>query len=311
MAKCLVTGGAGFIGSHLVDKLIEAGHEVVIVDNLSAGKENYINPQAKFYKTDIRNAEEIGDIFSLHKPDFVFHLAAQIDLRFSIKNPHLDNEINALGGLNIIKEANEQKAKKVIFVSTGGGLYGQTNERADENYEIGAHSPYAIHKYTTEKYLDFFNKIHGLNYLVLRPANVYGPRQYVGGEAGVIAKFANNIFENKESLIYGDGSQTRDYVYVDDVVKAFLASIDSHHLGPVNIGTGVETDLMTVVKLIEKYSGKKFNYKHVDPVPGEVMKSVLNINKAKEVLGWKPEVDIEEGIKRTIEWTRGVYEKDK
>lgn len=311
MAKCLVTGGAGFIGSHLVDKLIKEGYNVIIVDNLSAGKENYINPGAKFYKTDIRNADEIKDVFSLHKPDFVFHLAAQIDLRFSIKNPHIDNEINALGGLNIIKEANENKAKKVIFVSTGGGLYGQTNERADENYEIGAMSPYAIHKHTTEKYLDFFNKIHGLNYLVLRPANVYGPRQYVGGEAGVIAKFSNNIFEDKESFIYGDGSQTRDYVYVDDVIRAFLAAIDSHHLGAVNIGTGVETDLMTVINLIEKYSGKKFNYKHVDPVPGEVIKSVLNINKAKEVLGWKPEVDIEEGIKRTIEWTKGAYKKDK
>lgn len=309
MAKCLVTGGAGFIGSHLVDKLIENGHDVVIMDNLSSGKEGYINPKAKLYKTDIRNADEIKDIFAINKPEFVFHLAAQIDLRFSIKNPHIDNEINALGGLNIIKESNEHNTKKVIFVSTGGGLYGNTNERADEDYEIGALSPYAIHKHTTEKYLDFFNKIYGLNYLVLRPANIYGPRQYVGGEAGVIAKFANNIFEDKESLIYGDGSQTRDYVYVDDVIKAFLSAMDSHHLGPVNIGTGVETDLMTIINLLEKFSGKKFNYKHVDPIPGEVLRSVLNINKAKDVLGWKPEVDIEEGIKRTVEWTKSIYEK--
>jgi UDP-glucose 4-epimerase len=304
MAKCLVTGGAGFIGSNLVDALAAEDHEVVITDDLSTGKREYLNPKAKFCEIDICS-DKVENIFREEKFDFVFHLAAQIDVRISVSDPKLDNKINVLGGVNILENCRKFKIKKIIFASTGGAVYGDATEiPTSEDYPPYPVSPYGIHKLTFEKYLNYYYKVYGQKYIALRFANIYGPRQYKGGEAGVVSIFVDNAVNDKKSVINGDGKQTRDYVYVDDVVKALIASTDNNYNGEINIGTGVETNLLDIIKAIESAMGGEIKKEHGEAKEGEQMRSCLDNSLAEKVLKWKPEVNLEDGIRRTIEWSK-------
>lgn len=301
--KYLVTGGAGFIGSNLSDKLIELGHGVVVIDNLSNGKREYLNPKAKFYCADICSGE-IQEIFKNEKFDYVFHLAAQIDVRASIEDPESDNRINILGGINILKNCREHKVKKIIFSSTGGAIYGEAPVPTTEAYPPNPISPYGIHKLAFEKYLNYYHKVFGQNYAVLRFANVYGPRQYKGGEAGVIAIFIDRIASNKELFVNGDGMQTRDFVFVNDIVRALIKAAENDYCGAVNISTGVESNLLEVITAIEKILGKKVPFGFRDAVIGEQRRSCLDFSLAEKVLSWRPETALEEGIRETIKWAQ-------
>ena len=304
MSKILVTGGAGFIGSNLVDKLIDLGNEVVVVDNLYSGKKEYLNPQAKFYNLDILDSK-IQEIFETEKFDYVCHLAAQIDVRKSVEDMEFDNQVNVLGSINILKNCHQFNVKKIVFASSGGAAYGFPEQiPTSEDHLTYPVSPYGINKVSFEKYLNYYYKVFGQKYTALRLANVYGPRQYKGGEAGVIAIFTSNAISKKKSYIYGDGLQTRDYVYVDDVVNAFALALQSDFVGDLNIGTGVEKSLLEVVSAIENCLGEKLDIEHQDAKLGEERRSCLNFNKAKEKITWQSKINLEEGIRRTIEWAK-------
>ena len=305
MAKILVSGGAGFIGSNLVDKLIELGHQVVVVDNLFSGKKDYVNDQAVFYQIDICQAPELEEVFAREKFDYVFHLAAQIDVRKSVEDMELDNRINVLGALNVLESSHRHGVKKIIFTSSGGAIYGFPEEiPTPENYATNPVSPYGINKLVFEKYLNYYHRVFGQKYLNARLANVYGPRQYKGGEAGVIAIFINNAVEGKTSYIYGDGLQTRDFIYVDDVVRALVSKMDDETVGTFNIGTGKESSLLGIVSAIEEALGHKIDIEFQPAKLGEERRSCLKTDLAKKVLDWQAQVELSDGIKRTIAWSK-------
>ncbi|OIO07948.1 UDP-glucose 4-epimerase [Candidatus Falkowbacteria bacterium CG23_combo_of_CG06-09_8_20_14_all_41_10] len=307
--KILVTGGAGFIASNLVDKLIEAGHQVVIIDDLSTGLKEYINPQAHFYQMDIA-APKVEEIFALQKFDLVFHLAAQISVIKSVENPELDNRINVLGGLNILACCWKHQVKKIIFVSTGGALYGEAEViPTSEDYPAWPLSPYGIHKLTFEKYLNYYSVVFGQAYTALRLANVYGPRQYKGGECGVVSIFIDNAVNDRESIINGDGSKTRDFIYVSDVVEALMKTIGTDYAGAINIGTGIEKSVNDVVLAIELALGKSIKKKNGPAKAGEQKRSCLDIKKAKEILNWESQVMLDDGIRKTIAWSKAKLDK--
>ena len=300
--KVLITGGAGFIGSNVADGLIAEGYKVVIVDDLSNGREENIPEKAKFYKTDVRD-KALEDVFKAEKPDMVIHNAAQLSVRVSVEEPLTDAGINIMGGLNLIDICKRHGVKKIVFASSGGTVYGEQKVfPADESHPLGPISPYGVAKLTTEHYLYYYLKIYGLEYIALRYANIYGPRQDPYGEAGVVAIFSNMMLAGEVPLINGDGRQTRDYVYVGDIVKVNIAAIKSDFVGPVNIGTGIETDVMALFNILKDASGKDIEEKHGPAMIGEQMRSVLDNSLAARVLGWKPEVSIEEGLKLTYKW---------
>jgi UDP-glucose 4-epimerase len=301
MSKILVTGGAGFIGSNLVDELVKLGHKVCVIDNLLTGEKEYLNSRAKFYKADICSPA-IDKIFKHEKFDYVFHLAAQIDVRVSVARPEFDNKVNAMGSFRIFKNSGLTKVKKVIFISTGGALYGDCLKPATEQTLIQPVSPYAIHKYAAERYLALCRDLYGLNYIILRLANIYGPRQYKGGECGIIGAFTYNIATGRPSVLYGDGSKTRDFVYVSDVVDACLKAMAARQGGVFNIGNDKEISMRQIINAIKKATGKKFVIRRGKNRPGEVQRSVLNSGKAKKILGWEPKVKLEQGMERTIAW---------
>ncbi|MCX6794493.1 MAG: NAD-dependent epimerase/dehydratase family protein [Candidatus Falkowbacteria bacterium] len=306
MSKILVTGGAGFIGSTLADKLIAEGHNVVVIDDLSSGKRGYLNPAAKFYQTDIASSE-VAEIFKTERFDFVYHLAAQIEVIKSMADPKRDNAINVLGGFNILENARLSGVKKIIFASTGGAIYGDASKiPTPESYPAYPLSFYGIHKLTYEKYLNCYYRVYGLDYTVLRFANVYGPRQFKGGEAGVIAIFIDNAVKGRESVQNGDGRQTRDFVYVDDVAASLLKAKEVAYQGEINIGSGIETSLLDIRRDISKALGAPMAVKEGPAKPGEQRRSCLSPKLAKKILGWEPEVKLEEGIRRTIVWARSV-----
>ncbi|MCJ7665457.1 MAG: NAD-dependent epimerase/dehydratase family protein [Actinobacteria bacterium] len=300
--KILITGGAGFIGSNVADGLIKEGYEVVIVDDLSNGREENISGGAIFYQVDIRD-KKLEDVFMSEKPDMVIHNAAQLSVRVSVEEPLLDADINIMGGLNLINICRKHKVKKIVFASSGGTVYGeQQTFPADEGHPLAPISPYGVAKLATEHYLHYFQRAYGLDYIALRYANIYGPRQDPYGEAGVVAIFSKKMLAGETPLINGDGLQTRDYTYVGDVIKVNIAAIRSGFVGPVNIGTGVETDVVTLFNILKKASGRNMEEKHGPPKAGEQKRSVLDNNLAKKVLGWEPEISIEEGLKLTYEW---------
>jgi UDP-glucose 4-epimerase len=300
--KILVSGGAGFIGSNLVDKLIKDGHQVVVIDNLFTGKKENLNPKAKFYKIDIQNPK-ISQIFKKEKPEVVFHLAAQVDLRKSVENPIESAKVNILGSLNILENCQKFKIKKIIFSSTGGAIYGEAKIiPTPEDYPANPLSPYGIEKLTIEKYLDYYWKIFKISYISLRLANVYGPRQNSKGEAGVIAIFCDKMLCGKQPIIYGLGCQTRDFVFVDDVAEANILAMKSKKVGIFNIGTGKETDIDTVFEKIKKLIGVKCKKIHAPAQLGEQKRSCLNYTKAKKELGWQPKYSLENGLKETINY---------
>ncbi len=300
--KIVVTGGAGFIGSWVADAYLEEGHEVLIIDDLSTGLAENLPKAAQFIKCDIRDSQSVNRIISDFKPDVINHHAAQIDVRKSVIDPMLDAEINIVGTLNLIESAIKGGVRKFIFASTGGAIYGEPEiipaDEATEPYPI---SPYGTSKHAVEKYLGYYNYVHGLDYVALRYANVYGPRQNPHGEAGVIAIFCNRILSDSPCTIFGDGSQTRDYVYVGDVAKANILGL-SAPVGCYNIGTGIETSVNDLISELKKSSGRDFEVIHGDERPGEVQSISLEVALAEKTLGWRPEVGLSEGIKKTWDW---------
>lgn len=299
----LVAGGAGFIGSHLVDALIEQGQQVIVIDNLSTGQERNLNPKAIFYKMDLGD-KKLEGIFQKHPISYVFHFAAQINLRESVKDPIADAQTNILGTLNLLENARKYKVKKVIFSSTGGAIYGEADIiPTPETYLAQPISPYGIAKLTVEHYLHYYRVIHGLEYIVLRYSNVYGPRQNSKAEAGVISIFCTKLIANEQPIINGDGLQTRDYVFVADVVAANLLAWQSYKVGIYNVGTGIETDVNQLfAQIAENFSDIKIEAKHGPAAAGEQKRSCLDNEKIKLELGWEPKVELAEGIKMTAEW---------
>lgn len=301
--KILVTGGAGFIGSNLVDALIDQKHEVFIIDNLSTGKKEFINPKVKFYEADIQD-KSIDAIFKEVKPEILFHLAAHISVSESVKDPISDCKSNIEGSVNIFESAKNNNVKKVIFSSTGGALYGDTKKRdrpTSESYPAIPLSPYGITKLTNEFYLNYYFNAFNLNYTILRYSNVYGPRQNSKGEAGVVAIFIDKILNSEIPIIHGDGEQTRDYVYVDDVVKANILSINNKREGIYNIGTGIETSVNKIANLISNNFNKEIEIKH-GPAVVEQRTSCLDNSFAMRELSWQPSIKLNVGIKKTVEW---------
>ena len=301
--KILVTGGAGFIGSNVVDAYIGAGHQVAVVDNLTTGKKENLNPKAEFYAVDIRDSR-LTEAVAEFVPDVINHHAAQIDVRKSVADPIYNAEVNEIGTLNLLGAAVKCKIRKIIFSSTGGAIYGEVTKKsgADENHLQEPISPYAITKRSIEMYLYAYWKLYGLSFTVLRYGNVYGPRQDPLGEAGVIAIFCGKMLKGEQPTIYGDGNQLRDYVYVGDVAEANLIALEKGDNQTYNIGTGKGVsvkELFVYLKEIIKFE------KEAVCAPartGELFRSVLNARKIKKELGWKARVGIKKGLKLTLKW---------
>lgn len=307
--KILVTGGAGFIGSHVVDKYIEEGHEIIVVDDLSSGVEENINSQARFFKVDIRDKKALEDIFDSCRPDIVNHHAAQKSVPYSLENPIIDAEINIIGLLNILDLCKKYDVKKVIYISSGGSLYGDTdNIPTKEDNPVNMISPYAVAKFSGEKYLSFYNKIYGLNYTVLRYSNVYGPRQLTDGECGVLPIFMNNILEGKDSKLFTYNNMekgvTRDYVYVKDVAEANLLSLDKGDNEIFNIGSSEEIYIADLFDKLQEVIGSNLKLIREKERLGDVKRSLLDCSLAEKVLGWKAKTKLEEGIKETYLWKK-------
>jgi len=303
----LVTGGAGFIGSHVVDSYIELGHNVIVVDNLSTGSLENLNPKAKFYHLDIRD-DEVEKIFKLEKIDVVNHHAAQMDVRKSVEDPIYDADVNIIGSLKLLQFSIKYGVKKFIFASTGGAIYGEQDYfPADEEHPTRPLSPYGVAKLTVEKYLYFYREVHGLNYVVLRYANIYGPRQNPHGEAGVVAIFTSKMLKGEQPVINGDGLQTRDYTYVGDVVRANVLALNYDKSDIFNIGTGVETDVNTLFHKLKNLTGAKCEEFHGPAKPGEQRRSVISYDKIYKTLGWKPEVSLDEGLRLTVEFFKNKF----
>ncbi len=302
--KILVTGGAGFIGSHIVDALINKGHQVIVVDNLSTGKQENINQKALFYQIDVQSSE-LEEIFQKENPDLVDHHAAQMNVRKSVEDPLFDAKANILGIINLLENCRKHDVKKVVFASSGGALYGEADViPTKENYPANPLSPYGIAKLASEKYLYYYQKVFHLPYVALRYANVYGPRQDSRGEAGVIAIFSEKILKEEQPVINGDGLQTRDYVYIEDVVKANLVSLFGNFQGSFNIGTAKETTVNELFQKINKLAGRNIPELHGPAKLGEQRRSCLDYALAEETFGWQPGIDLEEGMRRTLEYFR-------
>jgi UDP-glucose 4-epimerase len=304
--KVLVTGGAGFIGSHIVDRLIREGHQVVVVDDLSTGFRQNINPEATFYEVNICNRKEIARIFDLENPDCLDHHAAQIDLRKSVLDPLFDANSNILGSLNLITNSLKKKVKKFIYASTGGAIYGEPeNLPANEEYPVNPISQYGVSKHTVEHYLYLYNLLYGLKYTILRYANVYGPRQNPKGEAGVVAIFTNQMLNKEKSTIFGDGNKTRDYIYIEDVVEANTLALNKGDNQIYNIGTGRETSDQEMFDTLKEVSGSKLDPIYEKERPGEVHHISLDASKAKRDLGWEPRYSLKDGLKKSV----GYYKR--
>jgi len=303
--KILVTGGAGFIGSHLVDKLVAQKHQVSIIDNLSCGNKKIINSKTKFFNLDVRSPK-LKEVLAKVRPEIVYHLAAQKSVLFSLKKPLADATINVWGSLKILEAIQSIKIKKFIFFSSGGAIYCHANDLPSHEMTWSSpDSPYGISKLAVDNYLiNFYGRIKKMPYVSLRPANIYGPRQNPGGEAGVVAIFINNLLNKKQCYINGSGKQTRDLVYVGDAVDAAIKAMNKG-FGVYNISTCKETSINALYDII---AGLITDIKpiHRPAVPGEVFRSVLSSAKAKRELGWVPKVDLIDGIKKTIAFFKKV-----
>ncbi len=297
----LVTGGAGFIGSHIVDKLIENNYDVIILDNLTTGNKNNINPKAEFVNADIRD-KDLDEKINFKDVEVVIHQAAQINVRYSVENPVNDANINILGIINILEFMEKYDINKIIFASSVG-IYGESNYLpVDENHPINPLSPYGLSKYVGEEYIKLYNRLYGIEYAILRYSNVYGERQDPRGEAGVISIFIDKMLKNQNPVIFGDGNQTRDFVYVGDVARANLMALNWKN-EIVNIGTGKETSVNELFNIIKNEIGFKGTAIYDTPREGEIYRIYLNIKKA-ESLGWEPEVDLKDGIKKVVNWMK-------
>ena len=302
--KVLVTGGAGFIGSHVVDRLVQEGHEVVVVDNLSTGKRRNLNRAARFFKLDIQSWR-LERVFRNERPNIVMHLAAQMDVRKSVEDPIFDAQVNVLGMLNVLQQAVRHGVRKVVFSSSGGAIYGEQEiYPAPESHVMRPLSPYGISKLCGEQYLSYYQRVSGLQMVNLRYANVYGPRQDPDGEAGVVAIFIQKLLNNEQAIVNGNGRQTRDFVYVEDVVEANLAVMGQETQGTYNVGTGEETSINDLLRILVSRTNSTCKEVHGPAKTGEQVRSVIDSGKLRQELSWEPRTELSEGLKRTVDYFR-------
>jgi len=306
--KTLVTGGAGFIGSNLTDALLERGDEVTVLDDLSTGRRENLDGAlaagATLVELDIRDADEVNDAVATAAPQTIFHLAAQIDVRKSVADPAFDASINVGGTANMLEAARIAGVERFVFVSTGGAIYGEGDGQRlplPEDAPIAPMSPYGQSKFAAEGYLALYERLHGLSSVALRLGNVYGPRQDPLGEAGVIAIFCGKLRAGERPTVFGDGSQTRDYIYVGDVVSAAVAAADSKATGPINVGTGVETDVLELARRLGELEGVEFEPEEAAPRTGEVQRITIDPSRATSELDWRAEVELADGLRRTLD----------
>ncbi len=300
--KILVTGGAGFIGSHLVDRLIQEGNEVVVVDNLSTGKRKNVNKKAVFYKLDIQS-KRIDRVFKKERPLILVHLAAQMNVRHSTEDPGFDAQVNILGTINLLEHAVRHGVRKVSFASSGGAIYGEQEVfPASEEHKTDPASPYGISKLAGEKYLAYYANAAGLRYVALRFANVYGPRQESEGEAGVVAIFTKKMLKGEQPIINGTGKQTRDFVFVDDVVEAIMVTLAEGVQGTFNVGTGRETTINETYRILKELTQSACKDLFGAAKKGEQYRSVLDVRKLRETFDWDPQVSFQEGLRKTVEF---------
>lgn len=300
--KILITGGAGFIGSHVAEAFVAKGHHVHIVDNLSSGNADNIPQGATFHELDLRDAA-LETLFEQEKFPAVIHHAAQLDVRRSVADPVYDADINVIGFLRLMEAGRKNGLKHIVFASTGGAIYGETAQiPQSETSSLQPESPYGITKLATEKYLYFYERVHSISSVILRYANVYGPRQGSYGEAGVIAIFIKKLLAGEAPVVFGDGEQTRDYIYVQDVVEANLRAISANQSGVYNVGTGVETSVNTLIAKLCRLLEVNLPAKHVEKRPGEVLRSALSFERIQNELSWLPQVTLDIGLKETVAW---------
>jgi UDP-glucose 4-epimerase len=307
--KVLVTGGAGFIGSHVSDVFLDAGHQVWALDDLSSGRRENLRPEVRLVVADIRSPEA-ARLVEAERFEVICHLAAQMDVRRSVVDPRFDADVNVGGFLNLLEAARKSGVRKVVFSSTGGAIYGdQDVYPAPETHPTRPVSPYGASKAAGELYLGYYRAQYGLASVALRYANVYGPRQNPHGEAGVVAIFSERLLRGEICTIFGSGQQTRDFVYGADVARANLLAAERDVQGPINIGTGVETDVNHLYELMAKAAGTGQPAQHAPAKPGEQMRSSVDASRAAEALGWKPSLQLEEGLRRTVAWFKGSPRK--
>jgi UDP-glucose 4-epimerase len=307
--KTLVTGGAGFIGSNLVDALVARGDEVAVIDDLSTGRrqnlENALSQGAELIELDIRDPQAVSDAVERVAPEAIFHLAAQIDVRKSVADPANDSRVNVEGTINVLSAALDHGVERLINTSTGGAIYGEGQILpAPEDHPVAPESPYGTSKFCAEQYCALFTRLHGLSTISLRYGNVYGPRQDPLGEAGVIAIFCGKLLEGGRPTIFGDGDQTRDYVFVGDVVDANLRAVESKATGSFNVGRGVQTSVLDIVHALADQSSNGFEADHAPARPGEVQHIALDPSRTKAELGWEAQVDLNQGLARTLDSLR-------
>jgi UDP-glucose 4-epimerase len=296
--RAVVTGGAGFIGSHVVDALLARGDEVHVLDDLSHGRRENVADDAQVHVGDIRTEAE--SLFAEVRPDVCFHLAAQIDVRVSVERPDLDADVNVVGTLRVL-EASREHGGKIVFSSTGGAIYGECDGPASEDHGREPVAPYGVSKLAAEEYISAYNRLYGSSHVSLRYGNVYGPRQDPHGEAGVVAIFMNALRDGKTPRIYGDGTQTRDYVFVGDVVAATVAAA-GHDGGVFNVGTGAETSVLDLYERVQRAAGVEREPEFADARQGELQRSVLDPSRAGRELGWTPRRSLEDGLAATWSW---------
>jgi UDP-glucose 4-epimerase len=307
--RALVTGGAGFIGSNLTDALLARGDEVIVVDDLSTGRrenlEQALANGATLVEADIRDRVALEEIAGRERPEVIFHLAAQIDVRKSIADPAFDASINVGGTANVLEAARAAGTRRIVFSSTGGAIYGEGDGQQlplAEDAPLAPEAPYGQSKFAGEGYLSLYERLYGLSTIPLRLGNVYGPRQDPLGEAGVVAIFCGRLREGQQPTVFGDGKQTRDYIYVGDVVAAMLAAAESEATGPVNIGTGVETDVLELVQALGELGGSgSFEPEFAPPRTGEVARISIDPGRAESELGWTPQMGLKEGLRVTLD----------
>jgi UDP-glucose 4-epimerase len=301
--RIVVSGGAGFIGSHVVDAYLAAGHEVAILDDLSTGRAENVNPGARFHRVDLRDRAAVEAAIAAERPEVVNHHAAQLDVRRSVADPAFDAAVNLVGFLHLIEAARRHGLRRLILASSGGVVYGESQRLPTrEEDPTEPISPYGVAKLASERYLHYYAQVHGLASVWLRYANVYGPRQNPHGEAGVVAIFTTMLLEGGAPVINGSGTQTRDYVFVGDVVRANLLALESDYAGPLNIGTGIETDVNRLFALLCDAVGHHPGERHGPAKAGEQLRSVLDARRAGERLGWRAETPLAEGLRRTVTW---------
>lgn len=312
--RVLVTGGAGLIGSHIVDACVASGHEVLVLDDLSSGREGNIHPKARFERVDIRNAQRVDELIRAFRPEFVNHHAAQVDVRRSVEDPIFDVEVNVLGTVNLMRSAGQAGAKGFVFASSGGAMYGECHQPATEAAPKTPLSPYGVAKITAEMYLFVLSRLLGTRSVSLRYANVYGPRQSSGGEAGVVSIFANRMLDGEAPTIFGDGEQIRDYVYVEDIARVNLtmmeevllrlpepASVDE---AAINIASGESVSVNSLYGSLVELCAFANSPRYANARPGEIIESRMDARKAGDVLGFRPTFSREESLSKTVEWFR-------